>query len=572
MRATRRCVFLAILLSAAPALADTVYMKDGKKYDGKVTSRTGDEVAIETSQGTLRLAKKDVLTIIEGQVPSSPGTPGVGIGLEIGLMGPGLTGRRPFVVAEASRPESIVFAMMRDASMAQGLAMVEYRKRVEQAQIGVKDQHRRCGPLWRKPEEYVRFRKDYLASVAEAVDLLRKSRPTSYGNKEDEPKRKRMERAGFEALERAAGKWCDPLLRKYLVALVYYQGQGYQRAEALLRQCAEEAPLVSAFHQARALALVEFGREIDAVASALTTLQLAPDLRDAEELLRDVLKRVPGAKIKDPVYEEAVTVLAGYEEQKRISYGSNRIVLLLPGKPLTLPDRALPTDNSLPDLLAFKQGVGVPLGEHSLLVDEETAKDALELFVVVGEGALVPARLQRISTWGRNKLTPPICMLAVPDCTFTPLTVEKEPKFAAGEQVEAAALPIFQEMGGDLRMLKGQITAASPAGEVTVTPKLLAGEAAAPVATADGKFLGFLAGKTDPFTMGGGKDELIGLAQLEQAIKQASRAYYGMGGYFRRAKRQISPKAVTGKFFVVLAIHGERFVDPKEKDRPRPVF
>lgn len=572
MRAMRRCVFLVTLLSAATGLADTVFMKDGKKYDGKVTSRTGDEVVIEASHGTLRLPKKDVLTIIEGDAPSTSGSSGVGIGPGIGLMGPALTSRRPFLIAEASRPESIVFAMMRDASVAQGLAMVEYRKRVEQAQIAVKDQHRRCGSLWRKPEEYIRFRKDYLATVAEAADMLRKSRPTSYSNRDDEPKRKRMERGGFEMLERAAGKWCDPLVRKYLVALVYYQGQGYQRAEALLRQCAEEAPLVAAFHQARALALVEFGREIDAVASALTVLRLCPDLRDAEELVRDVLKRVPGAKIKDPLYEEAVSLLAGYEEQKRISYGTNRIVLLLPGKPLTMPDRALPTDNSLPDLLAFKQGVGVPLGPHSLLVDEETVKGALELFVVVGEDTLVPARFQKVSGWGRNQLTPPISMLAVPDCTFTPLTVEKEPKFTAGQQVEAAALPVFQEMGAELRKLTGQITAVTPEGNVTVTPALLAGEGAAPVATADGKFLGFLAGKTDPFVMGGGKEEMIGLAQLEQVIKQATRAYYGTGGYFRKAKRQVEPKAAPGKFFVVLAIHGERFENPKDKDKPRPVF
>ena len=75
--------------------------------------------------------------------------------------------------------------------------------------------------------------------------------------------------------------------------------------------------------------------------------------------------------------------------------------------------------------------------------------------------------------------------------------------------------------------------------------------------TADNRLAGFLVGKTDPMTTGGGADRALAPADLADLVKRAARtSSYGYGGY-RRAKRKVTPRPAQGVIFLVLVTAAE---------------
>src|SRR4051812_36427535 len=57
---------LAALAASTPAWADTVRLKNGRTLDGVRAVVRGDEVRIETEQGSITIPRRDVLEIVAG--------------------------------------------------------------------------------------------------------------------------------------------------------------------------------------------------------------------------------------------------------------------------------------------------------------------------------------------------------------------------------------------------------------------------------------------------------------------------------------------------------------------------
>ena len=136
-----------------------------------------------------------------------------------------------------------------------------------------------------------------------------------------------------------------------------------------------------------------------------------------------------------------------------------------------------------------------------------------------------------------------------------------KPKFAPGTDVMIYGLAFHAEMGGAVRKTDGRVKSVKAGGEIVLAGSLLPGDAAGPVLTRDGDLVGFLSGRTDASSPGGGKSQFIQMARIEPLIlraRRSSRAYSGLRGY-DRAVRKITPRKMKGNAFVVYGVFSERF-------------
>jgi tetratricopeptide (TPR) repeat protein len=359
-------------------------------------------------------------------------------------------------------------------------------------------------------------------------------------------------------LEAATRSWADPLIRNFLAAIVQYHQDSFPQAEALFRKCADDAPLVAAFHQGHGLTLLQMDRASQALVELLCALELQPDSRD---LLQDVdraMKKVPGAEVKNAAYLQAQKVLALYDDADKKAFPSRGISWLMPGREWTTRSESLPTPAY--DRLVFRQALGVAVGKRTLLVDAAAVKDALELYVQIDEQTVAPASMRRIS-FGSSRVAPVLVPVFVGGYEFTPPTLADDANHAPSQgQVVAYALPSYPDFGSTFRKIPGQFGKPAASGTPALTVTLAPGDAAGPVFTADGAtLLGFLAGKIDPAVEGGGADAFWPLAQQGQALKQARSPSSSIdySGY-SRARRKAQTQPAQGQVFVVHAIFGEK--------------
>ena len=543
---------LAFATWAALARGDIVYLNNGKVYRGQVT-RKEDKVLIKMALGTIAVNASDVQRIIKTAAATQPDTP---------TSPTPPTDRQKLGLERFTRPESHVFLYMRQlATTPSGMASYRLREKIKEWRIRTHDRERRLEGRWISPEETSRHRREFAELLKKTQDTVRQLRRITYSSSLDaDAQRVRYKRKLAGELRRAAQVWPDPILRDFLTGMAYLEGLYYSRALKHFRNCREAAPRVAGFWQGEGVALAGAGEKLKALAAYMEALRLRPDSRDAIELVRRGMKETPGAKMGEPTYIAARDLTDLYEEPSGRYYTRRGVTWLMPGRDWLGREHALPTPTY--DRLVFRQAVGVPISKTTLLVDGVAVKEALEVFVILGDGMVVPGRFRPSSTYGRGKAPIRLDLVTVADCVFTPLATDEKAKATAGQQVTAYGLSLYEEMGSRVRPIPTKIEKVEANGAIRLAQGLIAGESAGPIITKDGRLLGFLAGKTDATADGGGPDQVIGLTEIADLIKRAGRSS-SYGGY-RRVKRKITPKPAQGRCFVVLATAAEA---PERKRR-----
>ncbi len=559
MRAMRTMPKIAIcilagLAMAASAQADTVYMKDGKVYQGAVT-REGGKVYIKATMSgvpvTLTVEASDVERIRESAPSTRPAGP-----VESAPAASLDTGRT--LEDAITRPEAMVFLAMRELfGMSPGLGSYEARQNIKTFQAKAHDGDRKAGGKWYAPKDIDRAKQQYLEFIKgsrDAMSELRRAESGSPTARTEVPRRCR-ELALF--YRKAAAAWPDNLLGEFLMGAAQIEGIDYIAAQNTFQRCIAAAPRVAAFHQGKALALAGRNQPVASLASAVDAIELQPDSQDALAFLKQSLDATPGNLMAEPTCILAKAIMDRYEAPSQRSSSYRRgIAWLMPGRSVTASEHSLP---SLPmDRLEFRQAVGVPVGKNALLADSAALDGALEAFVVIDGKTIVPAQVVRTSTYSsRGKAALPVTVLSVRDVEFTPLPADGKEKPGKNRAVSFYGLAFFEQMGSTIRPVDATVRAADPNGAAALSAQLLPGEGAAPVISKVGALLGFLAGRTDPSAEDGGPDRFVHVEDMSALIKRAQQPSGSGYSSFSRNKRQAAPRPAPGQYFTIFVTAAE---------------
>ena len=535
-----------------PALArgDVVELTDGRIYRGKVT-REGKLLIIKMDYGRVELNAADVKRWVRTEPATQPKaeTPAP--------PSPRRTRVPLFAATDATRPESVAFLLMRRLPQVEpGTASYELRQLILRRRRDAHDRLRKLLGHWRHPKDFQIHRGKFQRELKTAEDLLGEIEAIRGDEPQQRKKRKRLRAEASKGLLTAARSWGDPLLRQFLMGVAHYHNGDYREAEKAFRTCRRDMPLLAAGAQGHWLSLLKVNQPVKALAAATEVLRLRPDSRDALRDLREAMKRVPGARAGSETFLLAQALSSQYEDAPKRSFRRRKgIVWLLP-KNVTQSRRAsLPVPSY--DHLVFRQAVGVPVGSRTLLVDEATVRNAVEIYVRLGDGTLVPGRTRRVTTFGSRKPRPPLTLVTVEGRQFTPVGFSAEAKFAANAQVTLYSLGMYMEMGRRVHPITAMVTGTGADGIPGLSGKLFAGDSAGPVIAGDGRLVGFLAGKTDVNAPDGGPDNLIGPADLAGLVKRAAKGR-ARGFGFRRARRKVTVRPAPGAHFIVYGIETER--------------
>ncbi|MGB2820020.1 MAG: hypothetical protein WBF17_03505 [Phycisphaerae bacterium] len=538
----RAAIFLHICVAlAAPAFGDIVYMSDGKVHRGEV-SRDGDKVLIKKALATIAVDIKDVHKIVKSDTPGTrPVDPPIAatVTLDTPLTGPD----------RYTRPEPHVFLAMRQlAGTPGGTTAYELRQQIKTWQVRTHDRERKFMNRWIAPRDMERAREEFSARLGKTKDLVTKLRRAGSATAAGRAAQAQYRHSLASHFREAAQVWPDLLMRDFLMAVSHLEGLNYNGSLQTFDKCIAAAPRVAAFRQGKALALAGRNQKIEALAACLEVLHLQPDSRDAHNMVKQAMTDTPGELMADPTFVMAKEIMELYEESGSRTYSPRGITWLMPGRPWTGREFVLLTPPY--DRLVFRQAVGVPVGKNALLVDESAVAGALETYVTIRPGVVVPARPQRTSTWGRRKDPAPLGIVTVGDFDFTPLKADGSAQIAKQQMLTVYGLDLYEEMGGEVRQMSALVEDIEPGGVLRLSRKLAPGETAGPVVTKDGQLVGFLGGKTDAMVDGGGPDRFIPVLEVADLVKQAGRTRSFSGGY-SRVKRKVAPKPAQGRFFVV---------------------
>ncbi|RPI61673.1 MAG: hypothetical protein EHM48_05260 [Planctomycetaceae bacterium] len=531
-------LFLGMFL-CQPAMADSVYLRDGRKLEGKVT-KSGDNVIIETSGGKETVSAADVIYI----APDAGDTPTSG---SAGAVTPSVDGPTAVGVDQVTRPETMVFQFMRKLTTAiPGDESLALRKQLETWRAAVHDRKRKVGSNWLAPKDFISRRAAYDENNKELQDVIKKIKPAVAGTPRD------MGPAWLK-MRQTAMLWNDPVIRNFLMAITDYQSGNYQQSYTLFRQLHADEPAFAAFAQGEAVALCELGDGLKALTPAMEFIKMRPDAPEALALLRRAIQKTSGAEAKNPLFLAAKELSEKYGELPASTSTQNKMPnWLMPGK-WTFKDETLPMPPV--DRYTVRQAVAVAVTGDTLLVDSAALVDATEIMVRIDKNTVVPAVVRKLSTTTKTGPMPALTLLTVPGYVFAPATRDE---FAELNDKDAtiSSLGIFEEMGSRIRQTSDTLQVAD--SQVKVSGKLLPGEGAAPILAED-QLAGFLAGKTDPAADDGGTDQLIPLAQINQMIRLAAKTSSGSGS--TKLKRTGGPQTAEGKTFIVYAVSGEKFED-----------
>jgi len=551
MRNIAICI-LAGLAMAASVQADTVYMKDGKVYQGQAT-REGGKVHIKTTMGavpvTITVDAADVERIHESQPATTPAAPTSTPAVSLD------TGRK--LEDAITRPEAMVFLAMQKLVLTPAMAGFEARKNVETFQAKAHDGERKADGKWYSPKDIIRAKERYQEFIKDSRDAMNELRRAETGppSARDEVPRRCREVSLF--YRKAAAVWPNDLLGEFLMGAAQIEGLNFIAAQHTFQKCIAAAPRVAAFHQGKAMALAGRNQPVAGLASAIDAIELQPDSPDALAFLKQSLDATPGNLMADPTCVLAKAILDRYETPGRTSSGYRRgTTWLLPGRSVTASEHSLP---SLPmDRLEFRQAVGVPVGKHALLADSAALDGALEAFVVIDGKTIVPAQVVRTYTFGSSSKTAlPVVLVNVRDVEFKPLPADGKEKPGKDQAVSFYGLSFFEQMGSKIRPVDTIVRGADPNGAMALSVQLLPGEGAGPVISKSGALLGFLAGRTDPTVDGGGPDRFVPVQALATLIKRAQQSSGTGYSSYSRTKRQAAPKLATGQYFTVLVTAAE---------------
>ena len=590
-----RSLLCLLLVAAWACLApgDIVYTRGGGRHEGTVR-REGETVFVETDAGevveipadqVLYISTSSLADLPEGPAddgetspPADDGTGGTGDEPVAPPPAPPVSAddftggiapaAQAFSIDEATRPESIAFILMRQTAAAETPRQArEIARQVQQWQAAAHDRQRRVGGKWMRPGDFTRSRQRFGELLADARQTARELADVDDDDQGADKKRADLRSALNAKLLRAAGVWIDDDIRMFLTGIAHYQTESYSLAIQAFERCRNAHPIVSAYQQGYGLALMEMpDRELDALAAFLDELRLDPDNKLALLRVTDAIENVPGARIKDALFAQAEETVAQYPESA--FRAKRKLVWHMPGeKDWSTKTGTLPVP--FYDRLVYRQGVAVPIGSHTLLLDKEVLYDALEVFVLLDDGTIVPAAVvSQRSSEGEA----PLALIRTNEATFQPVAVSEDARFNAGSAVASYGLSIFPEMGTAPRRIVGKITAVPPRptepaedddddnaaegveGAIELDIALAPGESASPVLTGDKRLVGFLAGRTNFRRDNGGEDELIPFTDIAPLVEEARKASSRSSS---RIKRQFEPIATEATTFVVYCISSE---------------
>ena len=562
MRRRRKTGGLVLLVLCgaivAASRADVVYLKNGNSYRGTVLSRTETLVIVKVGGKEIKVPAEDVL-LVSFDSPDQPESvvaePGAADEMPDALSGLPV---RPFTADDATLPDSIVFMLMRDMASSTGLSRQSLAEHVNRWKIAAHDRNRRTGPDWASPEQFAARRAAFAERLKQAQDLAKEARGSEWKDRSSQRMDRRKLLAAIARLNSAAPQWPDPLLREFLMGLVALKAEQYEVAAGRFRNCVQTAPRVPAFRQAYGRAMLELKRYATALTELTELLRLAPGSPEAMELLEEAMQKTPGGLIKDPAYVEARKLLDEYEARETRGYSRAGETWLMPGRPWSVSETLLlPTPPY--DRLVFRQGVAVPVGESTLIVDARVLEGAEDIFIRLGPETLVAADRSGSSFGSSGRKKEPLALVRAEGVVFTPLKFERDTPPRAGQPVTLYGLSIYEEMGRAVRQIQTTVGKVGDDGTFEPADGLLAGEAAGPVISTDGRLLTFLAGKTDIEVEDGGKGLAIPPADFAKLIPRTSRGKSSYRTYGRAGrKKSAEPLAVTGRAFVVYATAVEK--------------
>ena len=558
----RRLVAIALigwLVLAGAGLADTVYLRSGKKLVGKVTKIDG-KYRVDMGIGVVDVDEREVLYVAKGGATRPAPTTGPSIDVA-----PGPVRIRPAVVwkiNDANIPEPIVFMLARrrellpDDPGSGGLG-----EQVKRWQIAVHDGKRKLGGEWITRDQQRHRRTEYEKRLRKADEVARQVRPLTYSRKPgDAAKRKRLIQQAIKETEAAVRGWPDSLMQSFLQGVLELKKENYLQAEARFRRCAEAEPLVAGFRQGRGIALLGLDRPLDALAEFTACLQLRDDSREAIDQVEKTMKEVPGAKVGSPIYRSAQELLDRYEKPDRPYRSYVRgIAWLMPGRrPWQARGETLFTPPC--DRIVTRQALGVPVTDNALLVDEAALAGAELVYVQLADGLVVRAfPKRRTYGYGSKKVDLPISAVIVPTATFKPVEMEKPAPLKAGQRLILRAANSYRVMGTEIRIGSARVVKADKDG-VILDGGVLPGEPLA-AAFADKAFAGLLTGRTDAEADGCGKSTFIKPADLTaylQGLKRTLRygSYRSMSG--PKLKEDAPKHSAEGPVFLVYMVLGDK--------------
>lgn len=547
MNGNRRAFALLVVLavSFAAARADKVVLNDGRVVEGVVTE-TGQYVYVNSPAGRERFDRAEVKQIVREQS---------GAATE-----PQATQESSVDVSafpQAHRPEPLIFATMRQLErVPPGAESARLRETIEQLRAMDHDGAIRVGGAWINREEIARRREafDEMRQEAEAILKTMKSRPSS---PEDERENDRIKLQAQARLLTAAGVWPDPTIRSFLLGQLALDQANPGLAQRIFAECVRQSPLTPGFYQGRAMANERLDNPMDALADGMMAFRLKDDEAAAFFALQDYMQKVPGVRTRDPLYVQATELVAQYEppDSRPREYANRGVRWVMPGGYWQGQPNSLPTPPV--DYFVHYKAVAVPVSESGvMLVDAKVIENAAALVLEIGVGRYVQAAPARMSSrnvpadlplaairaqWG---VYTPVPLVDAPLVTDQELTIKTYS--APAELADAVPREVLALVAGE-----------SAEGAVKLDAGLLPGESAGAVFTADGKLVGFLAGRTDVRAEMGGPDEFMAGPPFADFVKaaQATRGSSYRGGSGRLA-RKADETPIAGQAFTLHVLVG----------------
>lgn len=554
----------AIVLAAPAVLADTVIMKDGRTLEG-VATEAGASVFIDMKMGRVKLNRSEVQEIVY-QKPATTSAP----------VGPASTATGSAAASDAAgdeagpfpratRPDTLVFVLMRKLALVPpGSESVSLRQSMDPWRVACHDGVTRSGSRWIKPAELKRLRENFDKVRAEGEDALRKARSGYSKSNQDKVRQIQAVAAAQARMQVAASNWGDPIIRSFLLGELALEQDNAPSANALFRECIRQMPLVAGFYQGRAMALTKADRHLEALADYAMVLRLRDDDATAYFDLVEAMKRVPGGMIKNQAYTQAEKLVNQYvpptAKPTQSSYGRG-VRWLMPGGDWQANKDSLATPAY--DYFRVNKAVALPIGQGLLLVDANAIAGAAELMLELSPGRYVRAEVVKLSSGSATSAptTLPIAAVRVKNYSFMPTLIDEKGKLASGDELTLFAQSLPEELDGPAPR-KAVITVSELAGDGTpkLSGRLLPGESAGPLLNADGKLVGFLAGRTDPMVEAGGPNTFISLKELAPYIAQVNKAAKSSSSFGRPRYGAPAPKSTTqpadGQVFTLHAIIG----------------
>jgi len=549
-RMTRLSIFVALLvvLIFSDALADIIYLRNGRKYVGKV-SQIKDMYIVEMSYGTITVDKSDVIYVAYGLGTTRPTftktsrcsktIPDRPVSLE--------TQVKRWDITEATLPDPIVFMLTRQAELLKNLQHDLYGQNLKQWVIAAHDKKRKVGGIWLTREQQRKRRIAFETHLRKGNDLLRQANSIRPRTASDRTKKRRLMEKAEREYSIAVKAFPDNLLGEFLTGILALRHKRYEKAEMHFRHCCQVEPLLAGFHQGRAIALMKLKRPLAALAEFSICVELRDDTFQSLEMLKKALKDTPGAMLSTTTYIKAKNLLERYQlpTNTKRSRRPNVYVWLMPqvrmkGQSVIYLNRyrsfTHSTERELhrkidPQFIIFsppydriisKQALAIPVSKNVLIVDKNAIADANLIYIRISPGKLVQAK--PIRQWHRtgtlgNVPDLPLALIRTWRANFEPIKLAKLAGIKVHSKLDIRAVNLYKQMGSTIRTDRAKVISISKAGKIKLDKTLLPGEVLGAVLM--GKSLaGLLTGRIEVETPGCGKSTFIPSAVLAEWLKR----------------------------------------------------